>query len=116
MSNKKPIKISEVLNLLNEGKKRPEVAEALGITMAECRKLFEHPKLKGKQARKPVGFVVVDDLEEEENEEVKVETTSDVENVSVDAEEVSSDTQEEELPQDSEETQENLSAEKPSWS
>jgi len=58
----KDIKISEVIALLNEGKKRPEIAEYFGITMAECRKLFQHPALKGKKARKPLGFNIIDDV------------------------------------------------------
>lgn len=64
--SKKKIRVSEVLDLLAEGKKRPEIAKELDITMADCRKLFQHPKLKGKKALKPTEFVLEDDTEEEE--------------------------------------------------
>lgn len=62
--SKQKIKISEVLQLLEEGKTRPEVAEHYGISMADCRKLFKHPKLKGRKAHKAPDFVLEDDLEE----------------------------------------------------
>lgn len=71
MSNKKKITISGVLEMLQDGKKRPEIAEELGISMAECTKLFKHPKLKGKKALKPVSFEVVDDTEVAEEQEVE---------------------------------------------
>jgi len=88
--------------MLKDGKKRPEIAEELGITMAECTKLFQHPKLKGRKALKPVSFELVDDLEEEkttgelvqqevEQEEapmVAEENTTEVENSVEDQEEI----------------------------
>lgn len=64
--SKKKIRVSEVLDLLAQGKKRPEIARELDITMADCRKLFQHPKLKGKKAMKPTEFVLEDDTEEGE--------------------------------------------------
>lgn len=66
-NQKKKITISAVIDCLNEGMKREDVAEHFGLTMSETKKLFEHPKLKGKQARKPVTFELVDDTEEEES-------------------------------------------------
>ena len=58
----KDIKISDILAMLDEGKKRTEIAEELGITMAECRKIFQHPALKGKKAKKPLSIHLIDDV------------------------------------------------------
>lgn len=67
MSAKKEITISGVLALLEKGYKRPEIAEELGITMADCRRLFQHPMLKGKKPLKQTDFVIVDDITEKED-------------------------------------------------
>ena len=62
---KKQIKISEVLALLNDGKTREMIAEELELSKTEVSKLFQHPKLKGKKAKKAVTFELFDDTEEE---------------------------------------------------
>ncbi len=61
---KKEIKISEVLQLLQGGYTRDQIAVKYGISKKELKYLFQHPKLKGKKTIKGIGIVVVDDLEE----------------------------------------------------
>lgn len=61
---KKEIKISEVLQLLQEGYTRDQIAVKYGISQKELKYLFQHPKLKGKKTIKGIGIVIVNDLEE----------------------------------------------------
>lgn len=63
MNEKKQVSIKETLELLDEGKNRQEIAEHWGITVAECGKLFKHPKLVGKKAKKILSFVILDDTD-----------------------------------------------------
>lgn len=58
----KQIKISEVLECLDKSMSREEIAEHFGITMADCKRMFQHPKLKGKKARKKPQFELIDDV------------------------------------------------------
>lgn len=60
----KQIKISEVLALLGKGQSREEIAESLDISMADCRRLFQHELLKGKKPKKQPAFTLVDDVSE----------------------------------------------------
>mgnify|MGYP003641796150 CR=1 FL=1 len=57
---------SLVISLLkDEGMSREEIAETLELTMADVKRIFQHPKLKGlKTAKKPM-FVLEDDLDED---------------------------------------------------
>lgn len=56
------IKVSEVLEQLNQGKVRKEIAEHFGLTMADCNRLFKsHPMLKNAKPRKKAAFTLVDD-------------------------------------------------------
>lgn len=78
MENKREIKVSEVIALLEAGKSREEIGAELGLTRAEVTALFKHPSLKGKKAKKQLDFVVVDDtsdvtLETQEEEETPTE-------------------------------------------
>jgi transposase len=74
---------SLVISLLkDEGMSREEIAETLELTMADVKRIFQHPKLKGlKTAKKPM-FVLEDDLDEEmlaqytEDEDVTEEETT----------------------------------------
>ena len=62
------IKISEVLDLLEQGKTREEIQSIYGLSVKELKMLFSHPKLKGKKTKKAPSFILVDDLENEEGE------------------------------------------------
>lgn len=75
------IRISDLLEYLDEGLTREEIAEKLGINMNECRKLFQHPKLKGRKPKKPLPFILIDDTEDEntEAEEIITEENSEEE-------------------------------------
>lgn len=64
MSEKIQITITGVQALLEQGKSRKAIAEHYGISMADCKRLFMNPKLKGKKARKVEGdFILIDDTE-----------------------------------------------------
>lgn len=62
---KKEIKISEVLDLLNQGKDRAGIREHYGLTHQEMQSLFQHPKLKNKKPKSQPSFILVDDTEGE---------------------------------------------------
>lgn len=65
------IKISQVLECLNKGMSREEIAEHFGITMADCKRVFQHPTLKGKKMKKTGAFNLIDDLNPQvSNEEI----------------------------------------------
>ena len=59
--NKKVIGVAQVLEHLKNGMTRRDIANHYGITMSECKILFQDPRLKGKKTRKQPTFVVVDD-------------------------------------------------------
>lgn len=65
MSGQKVIKVSEVLNDLQNGLTREEIGEKLGLNGAQVKRLFQHEKLKFKKTIKPDNFVVEDDTEAE---------------------------------------------------
>ena len=82
MSDKKQIKISEVLVLLEQGKKRSEIATHYGITDADVKKVFAHPKLKGKKAHKEPIWELTDDTDDvvEPATDVNAEAVNETEN------------------------------------
>jgi transposase len=92
----KDIKVSQVLTLLNEGKSREEIADHFEISMADCKRLFQHPELKGKKAKKQPAFNLIDDVNGEEisqpevEEEVINEEVTDEQEEVLDTEEVAS--------------------------
>lgn len=57
------VTVQQIEGYLDEGLTRKEIAEKIGISMADCREMFKHPQLKGKKPKKQktVGFVFVDD-------------------------------------------------------
>lgn len=71
------ITISGVLALLDEGKDRKEIAEYYGKTQAEMnREVWNHPKLKGKKAKKQhAPTIMLEDDTEPGAEEVAPEVT-----------------------------------------
>ena len=82
MENKREIKVSEVIALLEAGKSREEIGAELSLTRAEVTALFKHPSLKGKKAKKQLNFVITDDtsdvtLENQEEEETITEEYQD---------------------------------------
>lgn len=64
MSEKKQIKVSEVLALLEAGQDRATIRETLGLTHQEMASLFQHPKLKHKKPKTSPSFTLIDDTEE----------------------------------------------------
>jgi hypothetical protein len=58
------IKLSEVLSLIDSGKTRKEISAHFDISDSDCKKLFQHPKLKGLRAKKVFNrFEIEDDTE-----------------------------------------------------
>lgn len=58
------IKLSEVLSLIDSGKTRKEISAHFDISDSDCKKLFQHPKLKGLRAKKVFDkFEIEDDTE-----------------------------------------------------
>ena len=60
----KEVKISEILEKLRKGETRKEITSELGLTMAEAKMLFQHPKLKNRRKQKQNQLQIVDDLED----------------------------------------------------
>lgn len=64
------IKISEILEMLDNGKKRQEIADHYGISIQQCRQLFKHKKLIGRWPKRKINSVsvdIIDDVVEEKN-------------------------------------------------
>lgn len=88
---KRKIKLSGVIELIDNGSKRPEIQEYYGLTGREMQALFQHPLLKNRRAKKTeeLSFELVEDLEEEEvvqevvEEEAPVELAVEVEEAPV---------------------------------
>lgn len=61
-----PVKltVSGILNDLEQGLVREQIQEKYGLSTTDMGKLFQHPKLKGKKAKKAPGFILEDDTEE----------------------------------------------------
>lgn len=57
------ITTAEVLELLELGKSREEIQNHFGLTKPDLKKLFKHPKLKGRKTKKAPGFEIVDDFD-----------------------------------------------------
>jgi len=71
----KTITISQVLADLEAGVTRPQMATKYEITPREVNALFQHPKLKGKKAKKVFipSFDIVDDTPDASTETVDAE-------------------------------------------
>ena len=71
MANRK-IKISEILEMVQNGMTRPEIKKELDLSNKEMKVIFSHEKLKKTRAHsKPVEIVLVDDTAEDFQEEEK---------------------------------------------
>jgi len=55
------IGIKQVLQHLEDGLTRDEIAELYSITKAECKAMFKHPQLLGKKTKKKPSFRLVED-------------------------------------------------------
>lgn len=68
------IKVSTVIDMLDNYKTREEIYSELGLTAAEGKEMFKHPLLKGKKVKKkpaPPTFKLVNDINEVEVEEIE---------------------------------------------
>lgn len=84
-TGKKTITLSQVENLLDEGFTREEMVDQLGISAAEVKSLFSHPKLKGRKPKAKASYIFIDDSVEETKEGINEEVQDAVENVAVEA-------------------------------
>ena len=67
------ITISEVLNLLDQGKSRKEIAEYYGRTQSDMKKMvWDHPKLKNRKAKKQYSGIELEDDTEDINDVAEV--------------------------------------------
>lgn len=67
---KRQIKVSDVLALLEQGKDRAAIKQELSLTHAEMSTLFQHSKLKNKKPKVQSSFELVDDTDEQTEETV----------------------------------------------
>lgn len=61
---KRQIKVSDVLALLEQGKDRAAIKQELDLTHAEMAALFQHSKLKNKKPKVQASFILFDDTED----------------------------------------------------
>ena len=63
-TTKPKVLISEVLQMLKDGKYRPEIAEHYGLSLADTRRLFKHPQLANKKTivKREPPFEIIDDV------------------------------------------------------
>lgn len=83
-NTKKVLGIKQVLENLKNGMTREDIGEHYGLKATEVKVLFQHPSLKHKKTIKPVevSFVLVEDTEEIESNDMAVEESEVVENKS----------------------------------
>lgn len=60
------LSVSQVLADLADGKSREEIKEKYNLNSNDMKKLFDHPKLKGRRTKKAPSFQLVDDTVQEE--------------------------------------------------
>jgi len=69
-SESKVLSVSQILNDLDNGLGRPEIAKKYGLKPGEVKVMFEHPSLKGrrpKRATTAVTFTLIDDVTPQQN-------------------------------------------------
>lgn len=110
---KRQITVQEIENLLEQGMQRPEIAEHLGIPLSVLQKtVFQHPKLKGRKAKKVYDIIVVDEEEVNNLADATNETSQEnEEQVVTDFEQVTEDSVNSEEIQGNENLAETVSAE-----
>jgi hypothetical protein len=69
---KKQIVISDVLDMLQEGKEREEIRLHYGLSKRDLKLLFQHPSLKGKKTKVAPAFEIVDDTVKDNNDEIVI--------------------------------------------
>ncbi len=57
------ITLSAVEKCLDEGMTRTQIAEHFGISMSDCKRLFQNEQLKNRKPKKQPGFEFIDDSE-----------------------------------------------------
>lgn len=72
------VTITGLLKDLDEGLKRPDIATKYGITLQDVHNIFKHDKLKGKKARMPPGYILIDDTDDINTEPTPLGDTPDV--------------------------------------
>lgn len=66
-SQKPTLTTGGLLEDLKNGLTREDIAEKYGLTKADVKRVFQHPKLKNKKTIKPKedNFILIDDIEDE---------------------------------------------------
>lgn len=84
MANQIQVTIPQVLDLLDQGKTRDEIAEHFNVNRGAVNDLFKHPELKGLKPRRLPVFVIVDapvEPAQDEAPQAAVETSAPAEPV-----------------------------------
>lgn len=68
MTEKITVTIKGLLEDLDEGLTRPEIAKKYGLTLTDVREIFKHDKLKDKKARTAPRFILIDDTDDAPNQ------------------------------------------------
>lgn len=77
----KQVTFTQIVDLLNEGLTRAEIAARLGLTKAAITTIFQHPDLKGRRKRDMKGaFKFVDDREVSNTDKAQEQPVSNFEN------------------------------------
>ena len=70
------ISVQEVQTLLDKGMSRKEIRTELNLTVSELHYLFQHPKLKGKKAKKQINITIIDEDIEPNNLEQEINSVT----------------------------------------
>lgn len=62
-NNQLVISVEGILSDLDNGLDREQIGARYGLTKAEVREMFKHPRLKGKKPKKQSRFILVDSSE-----------------------------------------------------
>jgi len=67
MKERKQIKISEIIKLLENGYTRKNIAEKYDLKPIELKRLFSHPELKGKRTKLQSFDIIDDTIKDDQN-------------------------------------------------